>query len=221
MKGPRFITHMKRLRDAKVPLANFLASGVLRLGAKLGPMLWQLPPNFRFDAGKIEEFLEMLPRDTQSAASLARQHDHRLAGRAWLHTDANRPLRHAMEIRHESFRTPDFIALLRRQRVALVCADTVDWPLLGDLTADFVYCRLHGSTELYRSGYDAEALDRWSARIRAWLSGHEAEDLPHVAHPARRQRRDVFLYFDNTDKRHAPENARELMRLLGVASVPV
>jgi len=216
VKGPRFITHMKRLRESETPLANFFASGVLRLGAKLGPVLWQLPPNFRFDAGRIEAYLAMLPRDTEAAAVLACRHDHRVAGRTWLQTGTKRPLRHALEIRHESFRDPDFIALLRRQDVALVCADTVDWPLLGDLTADFVYCRLHGSTELYRSGYDAPAIERWSGRVRAWLAGDEAMDLPHVASFARKRRRDVFLYFDNTDKLRAPLDAQALMARLGV-----
>lgn len=216
VKGPRFITHMKRLRDVQAPLANFFASGVLRLGAKLGPVLWQLPPNFRFDAERIAAFLDMLPRDTAAAAALARHHDHRVAGRTWLHTDARRRLRHALEIRHESFRDPAFIALLRRQKVALVCADTVDWPLLGDLTADFAYCRLHGSTELYRSGYEAPEITRWAARVRAWRAGHEATDLPHLAGPAPKRRRDVFLYFDNTDKLRAPGDAQALMRQLGV-----
>jgi uncharacterized protein YecE (DUF72 family) len=138
---------------------------VLCLGRKLGPILWQFPPNFRFDAERIEAFLKLLPRDTETAATLARRHDHRLKGRAWTEIDRKRPLRHAMEIRHQSFVTPAFIALLRRHRVAMVCADTVEWPLLLDLTADFAYCRLHGSEVLYASGYDEPAIRVWARRV--------------------------------------------------------
>jgi len=216
VKGSRYITHMRRLREVETPLANFLASGVLRLGKKLGPLLWQFPPSFRFDAGLMEAFLALLPKDTQEAAALARQHDDRLEGRAWLQVDAKRPVRHAVEIRHESFRDPAFIELLCRHGVALVCADTVDWPRLMDLTADFVYCRLHGSAELYRSHYDKAALERWAARIDAWARGEPMRDGEFAGDPdsARRQQREVFMFFDNTDKRHAPADAASLMRML-------
>src|SRR5215213_10188290 len=181
VKGPRFLTHMKRLNEPVAPLANFLASGVLRLGAKLGPILWQLPPSFRFDRDKLDAFFRLLPRDTRAAAALGRRHDHRLKARAWLRADAARHrLRHALEVRHDSFRDPAFIELLRRHDVALVCADTVEWPLLMDLTSDFVYCRLHGSQELYVSGYDDRALDRWGARVRAWARGAEPRDAIRV-----------------------------------------
>ncbi len=163
LKGPRFITHVKRAREITVPLANFFASGPLRLGAKLGPVLWQFPPNFRLNLDLMREFLSLLPQDTLAASRLARKHDHRIQGRAYLRTDALRAIRHAVEIRHESFADPAFIDLLRSFNVALVCADTVEWPRLMDLTADFVYCRLHGSTELYRSGYEAEAIDEVDA----------------------------------------------------------
>jgi uncharacterized protein YecE (DUF72 family) len=137
VKGSRFITHIKRLREVETPLANFLASGLLRLGPKLGPVLWQLPPTFRFDAGLIRDFLGLLPRDTCAAAEMARRHDGRLDGRAETEPDACRPLRHALEIRHDSFRHPEFLKLLRSHEVALVCADTVAWPRLMDLTSDF------------------------------------------------------------------------------------
>jgi len=119
-----------------------------------------------------------------------------------------------MEIRHDSFKTPDFIAIRRKHNVALVHADTVEWPLLGDLTADFVYCRLHGSEELYASGYDDAALDQWAARVRRWTSGEEVDDLPHVAGPAKRSKRDVFVYFDNDAKVRAPYDAQGLIRRL-------
>lgn len=217
VKVPRFITHVRRLKEIEVPLANFLASGVLRLGPKLGPLLWQFPPNFRYDPARLEAWLALLPHSTGAAAELARRHDHHVAGRAWLETDADRPLRHAMEIRHESFRTPDFPALLRRHKVALVCADTVAWPRLMDVTADFLYCRLHGSEQLYASGYTAAALDDWATRIRAWAAGGEPVDAERACGPARKAaRRDVYLYFDNDLKVRAPADAAGLMARLGL-----
>jgi uncharacterized protein YecE (DUF72 family) len=212
VKGPRFITHMKRLRDAETPLANFIASGLLRLGEKLGPVLWQFPPNFRFDAERIERFLRLLPHDTESAITLGRKHDHRLKAPAWLTVDRDRPLYHAFEIRHDSFRDRAFIDLLRRYDVALVCADTVDWPRLMDVTADFVYCRLHGSQELYASSYDDEALDAWARRVTAWASGTEPDDVDRIGPRARSRRRDVWLFFDNDTKVRAPVDARRLIQ---------
>jgi uncharacterized protein YecE (DUF72 family) len=213
LKGPRFITHMKKLKDVEVPLANFLASGVLALNAKLGPMLWQLPPNFHFHSEKLAQFFDLLPRTTRDAARLARGHDARLKGRSWLKTDADRPLRHALEIRHDSFRDPAFIALLRRHRIGLVVADTVEWPLLMDATADFVYVRLHGSEQLYASGYGPRALTTWARRIRAWQAGGEAQG-DHAGSSARKQKRDVYVYFDNDAKVRAPVDARALIKLL-------
>jgi uncharacterized protein YecE (DUF72 family) len=211
VKGPRFLTHMKRLNEPVAPLANFIASGPLRLGPKLGPILWQLPPSFRFDRAKLDAFFSLLPRDTETAAACGRRHDHRLRARAWLRPDARRPLRHALEIRHESFRDPAFIELLRKHDIALVCADTVEWPLLMDLTADFVYCRLHGSRELYRSGYSPAEIARWAGRIRAWRDGRPMGDGTFIGPAAKPTPRDVFVYFDNTDKLKAPHDARALM----------
>jgi uncharacterized protein YecE (DUF72 family) len=214
VKGPRYVTHIRKLRDAKAPLANFFASGPLRLGAKLGPILWQLPPSLGFDPVRLAAFFALLPRDTDAAATLARRHDTHLRGRAWLKVDASRRLRHALEIRHRSFATPAFIELLRAHDVALVCADAVDWPRLMDLTADFVYCRLHGSEELYASGYDDDALDVWAARITAWAGGSEPHDAERVIDgPApRRRARDVYVYFDNDAKVRAPVDAQGLLR---------
>ena len=213
VKAPRYITHIRRLREVEKPLANFLASGVLRLGDRLGPILWQFPPSFRFDPELLEAFFAMLPQDTDAAVALARRRERRMSGRAWLKTDKKRRLRHAIEIRHESFRTPAFIALLRAYRIGLVCADTVEWPRLMDLTADFIYCRLHGSEELYASGYDAAALDRWAVRVAAWARGREPADAERVINkPApKRARRDVFVYFDNDTKVRAPFDAQSLM----------
>ncbi len=222
IKGPRYVTHLRRLRDIETPLANFLASGVLRLGAKLGPMLWQFPPWMRFDAERFEPFLSMLPKDTEQACALARRHDARVAGGEALKLDKHRPIRHAVEIRHDSFRSPEFIEMLRRHGVALVCADTVDWPRLMDLTADFVYCRLHGSQELYVSGYDEASLDRWAARVGAWADGSEPDDAERVMPPvpSRLEKRDVYVYFDNDVKVRAPVDAASLAERLGVSPPP-
>ena len=220
VKGPKFLTHMKRLRELQVPFANFLASGVLTLGRKLGPMLWQFPPRFSFDPERFEAFFELLPKTLAAAARLAAGHDHRVDGRANFEIDGDQALRHAVEIRHESFRDPAFVGLLRRYGIGLVIADTAGkWPLLEDLTADFVYLRLHGDAELYASGYGDAALDRWAARILAWRQGRQAPDA-RLADPtsiaSSRAGRDVFVYFDNDVKVHAPYDAASLARKLGL-----
>lgn len=205
VKGGRFITHMKKLRDVEVPLANFLASGPLALEERLGPMLWQLPPNLGFDVDRVAAFCDLLPRSTVAAAHVAEQHDERLDGRAWTTTAADRPLRHAIEVRHASFASPEFPELLREKGIGLVVADTAGtWPLLEDVTADFVYVRLHGDVELYVSGYSAEALDSWAAKVRRW------------AEPGR----DVYVYFDNDAKVHAPFDALALAERLGDLTPP-
>jgi uncharacterized protein YecE (DUF72 family) len=216
VKGPRYITHMLKLKGAETPLANFLASGILRLGSKLGPILWQFPERMRFDRERFQAFFALLPRSTAEASVAARRHGPRLEGRSWLDCDVDQPLRHAVEIRNDSFRTPDFIALLREHRIALVCADTVEWPLLMDLTADFVYCRLHGAQELYVSGYDDAALDQWAARVRVWAAGEEPADAQRVTPPTRPRAtgRDVFVFFDNDAKVRAPADAAALARRL-------
>jgi uncharacterized protein YecE (DUF72 family) len=220
VKGPRFITHMKKLNDVETPLANFFASGVFQLHAKLGPILWQFPPNFAFNAEKLTRFFELLPRDTKAALRLARKHDHRLKGRADLAIDRNRPLRYAMEIRHPSFVDPAFVSLLRKHDIALVIAETAKrWPMLHDITADFLYMRLHGDKELYKSGYSDKSLERWAERMRHWNRGDQPSDAQTVA-PARgrsRKTRDIYCYFDNTDiKLRAPIDAQSLLRKLGI-----
>jgi uncharacterized protein YecE (DUF72 family) len=200
VKGNRFLTHMLKLRGVETPLANVLASGVFALRDKLGPFLWQFPPQLRFDAGKVEHFLGLLPHDTGRALAIARGHDDKVAGRALLEIDAVRPLRHAVEVRHESFRDPAFIAPLRKYGVAVVVADAAGkWPEFEDVTADFVYIRLHGEHELYASGYDDASLARWAARIRAWA-----------------KKGDVYCYFDNDIKVKAPFDAKRLMEMVGL-----
>jgi uncharacterized protein YecE (DUF72 family) len=220
VKGPRYITHMLRLRGVETPLANFLASGVLNLRQKLGPLLWQFPPNFKYDRARLEAFLKLLPRDTRAALAIARKRAAWMKGRTRLAIDTERPLRHAVEIRHESFLDPSFVDLLREYNVALVIAETARrWPMAQDMTADFVYMRLHGDKELYRSGYSDKSLDRWARRIGAWQAGAEPEDAEKISirKPASRKPRDVYCFFDNTDvKLRAPFDAQTLMRKLGL-----
>ena len=213
VKGSRYVTHMLRLLRVETALANFFAQGVLRLQEKLGPILWQFPPQMKFEPARFEAFFSMLPRTQGEAAELGRLHDERLKDRSWLDVGVDRPLRHAVEIRHESFVSAEFIALLRKHRIGLVVADTVDWPLLMDLTADFVYVRLHGSEELYTSGYEEEAITAWADRIDRWSSVREAKDGRKASpkNARARKKRDVFVFFDNDAKVRAPYDAERLI----------
>jgi uncharacterized protein YecE (DUF72 family) len=223
VKGPRYLTHMLKLREPEKPLANFFASGLFNLRHKLGPILWQLPPNLGFHPERLEPFFQLLPRDTEAALALARRRDARMKGRSRLAIDARRPLRHAIEVRHESFVDPAFVALLRRYSIALVVADTAGkWPYREDVTADFVYLRLHGDKVLYASGYGDAALARWAQRIGRWSEGSEPEDAQRISPvpPARRKSRDVVCYFDNDIKVRAPYDARRLIELLGLDQTP-
>ncbi len=225
VKGGRFITHMRKLRDIQTPLANFFASGVLALKEKLGPILWQFPPSFRYDRERFERFFDLLPHDTHAAVRLARKRDGRMKGRAVLSTDARREVRHAVEIRHDSFLDETFIELLRAHNIALVVAETANrWPMTHDVTADFIYMRLHGDKELYRSGYGDKALDKWARRIAAWNRGTEPADAMRIAPRMKNSRRsrDVYCYFDNTDvKLRAPVDAQALMARLRVKYRPI
>ena len=220
VKGSRFITHIKRLADIDAAIGNFFASGIAALGDKLGPFLWQFPPWQRYDQAKLAPFLALLPKDTDAAAALARHHDARVSGRTQTSYGKRRRLRHAVEIRHPSFVDPSFIRLLRRHRIAFVVADTGKrWPEFDDVTADFVYVRLHGASELYASGYSERELARWAARIDCWRRGKDAPRARRISEepPPRRAKRDVFCYFDNTAKEHAPRNAQRLAALLNAA----
>lgn len=223
VKGGRFITHLKRLRDVQTPLANFFASGILRLREKLGPILWQLPPSYRYDRARLSEFFALLPRDTGAAARFARKHDAKVRGRAVTTSDRVRPLRHALEVRHATFETPEFIELLREHRIALVIADTAGkWPFMEDVTSDFIYVRLHGDEELYVSGYTDAALRNWARKIRAWSSGLTPAHTKRVGPPAKRRSRgsDVFVYFDNDVKVRAPFDAMSLAHRLKIGPAP-
>jgi len=214
VKGSRYLTHMLKLRNAEQPLANFFASGLLELGQKLGPILWQFPPQLRFEASRFEEFFKLLPRTHGAAARLAQMHDERLRDRSCVEVKKGVPkrtrIRHAIEIRDESFACEEFVALLREHDVALVVADTVEWPLLFDVTADFVYVRLHGSEELYASGYEDVALDEWAERVVAWATGGTALGRRACECEAEACPRDVYVYFDNDAKVRAPFDAMGL-----------
>jgi uncharacterized protein YecE (DUF72 family) len=200
VKGGRFVTHYKRLRDVETPLANFFASGVLELGPTLGPVLWQLPERLDFDAEVLGSFLALLPATTGAAAELAERHDDKVpADRAVTTTERDLPLRHALEFRSPTFTDKAAYALLREHGVATVVADTAGrWPKVFEVTAGFVYVRLHGDKELYASGYSGAALDEWAARCRAWAE----------------EGRDVYVYFDNDMKGYAPHDAVALIERL-------
>ena len=203
VKGPRFVTHMKKLADVDAPLATFLASGVLSLGPKLGPMLWQLPPNLGFHPDRLAAFFDLLPRRTTDAAAHAAAHHDasKLKEPADTTTPVDQPLRHVLEVRHTSFRTPEFCELLRAHDIGMVVADSAGtWPMFDEVTSDLVYVRLHGDQELYTSGYGDAALDRWAEKVRAW----DAAGL------------DVLVYFDNDVKVHAPFDAIALQERLGI-----
>lgn len=200
VKGGRFVTHMKRLAGVDDALANFFASGVLALGPKLGPVLWQLPPTLGFEEDRFADFFDRLPRTTTAAGELARRHTGKLADdRVWVEVDAERPLRHAVEVRHPDLASPEAVELLRAHDIGLVVADTAGrFPFLTDVTSDFVYVRMHGDKELYASGYTPEVLDVWAERIRRWLGDG----------------RDVYVYFDNDMKGCAPHDALALQERL-------
>ncbi|MFL6570540.1 MAG: DUF72 domain-containing protein, partial [Burkholderiales bacterium] len=199
VKGSRYITHMLRLKNIDKPLANFLASGILALKDKLGPFLWQFPEMFHYNRERLEGFFALLPRDTEEALRLARRRDARMTGRSRLAIDARRALRHAIEIRHESFMNEEFVSLLRKHDIGLVVADTAGkWPKMFHVTSGFVYVRLHGDVKIYTSGYSSRALAAWARRIRDW----DADG------------RDVYVYFDNDVKVRAPFDALNLMAKL-------
>ena len=200
VKGPRYVTHLKRLLDVETALANFFASGVLGLGPKLGPVLWQLPETLRFDADVLDTFLAGLPRTTGAAAALAEHHDDKVKeGRTLTTTEADVPLRHALEFRSATFANEAAYEILQRRGVACVLADTAGkWPQVEQVTADFAYLRLHGDKELYASGYSDASLRTWAEKCRGWV----ADGI------------DVFVYFDNDMKGYAPHDAMRLIRLL-------
>lgn len=224
VKAPRLLTHVRRLRDVDKPMANFFASGLLQLGSKLGPLLWQLPPNMHYDHARLDEFFSGLPRDSDQALELARQREtSRMKGRTALPALPRQPIRHAVEVRHDSFADKSFVALLRRHNIALVFADTGGrYPYAEDVTADFVYLRLHGSPEPYASGYTPDELSWWASRIMQWSRGGEPGDANKFSTltPRKRAKRDIYCYFDNDAKVHAPFDALALMERVRALTGP-
>jgi uncharacterized protein YecE (DUF72 family) len=217
LKGPKYMTHMKKLVDVRQPLSNFFASGPLILGKKLGPILWQFPPFFRFNADKLEEFMQMLPKTSVEASEFA--HEHNMKKKDWIWTEAvaETEFRYAFEVRHHSFLVPEFVKLLRKYNVAFVYADSAGkWPYAEDLTSDLVYIRLHGAEELYASGYSEDQLDWWAERIRLWAAGKQPEDAVKLSDKDYKpgKKRSVHVYFDNDIKVHAPFDAIHLAERL-------
>lgn len=199
VKAPQFITHVLRLKEAKEPLCNFLASGLLCLKEKLGPILWQFPPNVMLKDKRFEKFLKYLPPSTKAAAKLAKKHGDRVEGRAFTETDADRPLRHAFEFRHKSFLNADFLALLKHHNVAFVYAHAIGkGAYVEEPTADFEYVRLHGEGKPYKKGYPKKELSRWAERLEENVS----------------RRHDTYVYFTNEAKKFSPAGALELQSLL-------
>jgi uncharacterized protein YecE (DUF72 family) len=200
VKAPRFITHIRRLDDVHEPVANFFASGILSLGAKLGAILWQLPPSFEFEPYILEKFLALLPHTTTDAVALATQRSARMTGKEYLETDAERPVRHALEVRHPTFAKPDFVDLLKKYQVAAVYGDSAGkWPVIDEDTAGFRYARLHADEKLYPGGfYEPADIDRWATKIEGWLDAGQ----------------DAFIYFDNDTKTRAPIDAMSLIARL-------
>jgi uncharacterized protein YecE (DUF72 family) len=219
VKANRYITHIRRLRDVEAPVGNFIGSGVLHFKEKLGPFLWQFPPNFVCDLERIDKFLEMLPRTFAEAV----QHSKHYADRVTPDfpdgaEKSDQILRHAFEIRHYSFENPEFIELLRKHNIAIVFADTAgQWPYIEDVTADFIYCRLHGEEKIYASGYGDASLDWWAKRICTWSEGALPKDAMNIVDvPLKKQPRDIFVYFDNDVKVHAPYDAQGLAKRVGI-----
>jgi uncharacterized protein YecE (DUF72 family) len=214
IKGSRYITHMLKLAHFEHALANFFASGILRLGATLGPILWQLPPQLPFQHDRARDFFAALPRDVAGAERWARRHDARTTGRAALTAVGGRAgaLCHAVEVRHPSWLGDDALSTMRAFDVALVAADTAArYPFSTQRTASFAYVRLHGSTELYASRYRAVELAPWAKRAVDWARGGS----------------DVFIYFDNDSRGHAPHDALRLRSFIekgvpsGLAHAPL
>ncbi|MDV6014407.1 DUF72 domain-containing protein [Haloechinothrix sp. LS1_15] len=219
LKGGRFITHMKQLRNVAGALANYFASGPLALGGKLGPIVWQLPPRMRFDAERLAGFFAQLPRTTTEAAEVATGHDDKIKGDPHTEVEGDRPLRHALEVRHPSFATAECVELLREHDIGLVVADSAgQFPRLDDVTSDFVYIRLHGERELYAGGYTDEALREWARLIETWATGDSPRTEHTVAGEAPKRPRDVYLYFDNDEAGHAPHDATRLAAIVGATA---
>jgi uncharacterized protein YecE (DUF72 family) len=221
VKGSKYITHKKKLNDVRPALANFFASGLLLLGEKLGPILWQFAPWYRFDREMMETFLGLLPRSAKEAADLAQENTIKSRDGAWIDLVKDVDLRYAFEPRHKSFFVPEFVDLLNGSNAALAFADTAEkFEYREDVTADFLYIRLHGKNEIYASDYTEEELDRWAKRIRSWQRGSQPRDAKLISRKTLEpvNTRDVYVYFDNSMHGHAAFDAIYLSRRLGIES---
>jgi len=189
MKASRYATNRKVLGEAGESVQRFVGSGIAQLGPKLGPVVWQFMPTKRFDADDFEAFLKLLPDQVEGL-----------------------PLRHVMDVRHESFKSPDYLALAKKYRVASVFTDSDDYPSFADLTTDFVYARLMRSDAKLKAGYAPKSLDEWAERAAQWAAGGEPADLPRVGEkPAPKKARDVFIYFISSAKERNPAAAMALI----------
>ena len=198
VKGPRFATNRRVLAEAGDSIKRFLDSGVLELGERLGPLLWQFAPTKKFDAADFSKFLELLPA-----------------------TAAGKRLRHVVEVRHDSFRTPEFIALLRKFATPVVFTDHAKYPNIADLTGDFVYARLQKGKDTIPTAYPAKEIDAWAGRLRLWAQGKAPDDLPRVdaaSAPRKTAPRDVFAYVIHEGKIRAPAAAMALIERLQSAA---
>ena len=192
LKGPRYAVNRRVLAEAGDSIKRFLDSGVTELGPRLGPLLWQFAPTKKFDEADFGKFLELLPA--------------RFEGRR---------LRHVVEVRHDSFETPAFIALLRRFDMPVVFAEHAAYPAIADVTGGFVYARLQKGNEKLKAGYPPKALDAWAERAKAWARGAEPADLPRTGNArAKKEPRDVFVYFIHEAKVRAPAAAMALIERL-------
>ncbi|MGE0172383.1 MAG: DUF72 domain-containing protein [Oligoflexales bacterium] len=219
VKANRYITHTKRAKEARKPVAHFL-TGALCLKEKLGPILWQFPPTMKLKDDRFDTFFEILPRTVEEAIKLVQKEneffpefDEYLPSLKKLH---KKPLQHAFEFRHESFFTPTFVENMARQGVGLVLADSNGkWPYSEDVTANFVYVRLHGHGKIYEGGYPTPVLKEWTKKVRAWQEGKKWPH-PQVLTKLLGEgvKKDVFVYFDNDAKVEAPFNAKELTQLV-------
>ncbi len=198
VKGPQLVTHIKRLKGVEQILANFLGSGPLALGSRLGPFVWQLPPNLAFDPDVFGTFLALLPRDIDAYLALAKKADGAKAP-PYLEATGVTTIRHAVEPRHASFNTPEARALFEKHNIARVIADTADNPS-RELTADFAYCRLQGPARADAQTYTDADIKSWADTIAAWQAACQ----------------DTYAYFVHEDKLHAPQNAIALRRALGI-----
>jgi len=194
LKGPRFAVNRRVLKEAGDSIKRFLDSGVTELGDHLGPLLWQFAPTKKFDEADFGGFLELLP--------------HKLGGRA---------LRHVIEVRHDSFCTPEFIALLRRFAMPVVFTDHAKYPNIADLTGDFVYARLQRGKDTVATAYPPQEINAWAGRLQAWAQGKSPDDLPSIdtPHMPKPSPRDVFGYVIHEGKVRAPAGAMALIERLG------